>query len=173
MACLVRVPTEIVKQRMQAGIHASIGEAVSTIMAKEGFMGFYTGYMMTVMREIPFAFIQFPIYEQLKVWWSERRGEQVRPYQGALCGSFAGAIAAAATTPLDVIKTRLMLGADVHGVPYKGIADTASRIWSTEGPMTLLSGIQPRVFWISLGGFVFLGAYEQASELLIPFQGDE
>jgi solute carrier family 25 S-adenosylmethionine transporter 26 len=68
----------------------------------------------------------------------------VRPYQGALCGSFAGGIAAAATTPLDVMKTRLMLGKDINGVPYTGMLDTGRRIWATEGPMTLFSGIQPR-----------------------------
>lgn len=31
-------------------------------------------------------------------------------YESAICGSFSGAIAAAVTTPLDVMKTRLMLG---------------------------------------------------------------
>jgi Mitochondrial carrier protein len=31
--------------------------------------------------------------------------------QAALCGCSSGALAAAVTTPLDVIKTRLMLGA--------------------------------------------------------------
>lgn len=28
------------------------------------------------------------------------------------------------------------------------------------GRMTLLNGIQPRIMWISIGGFVFFGAYE-------------
>ncbi len=31
------------------------------------------------------------------------------PLQGAVCGAIAGGIAAAATTPLDVAKTRVML----------------------------------------------------------------
>ena len=51
--------------------------------------------------------------------------------QSALCGSIGGGISAALTTPLDVIKTRVMLGADVGGVHYRGIADT---VWYT-GPI--------------------------------------
>lgn len=36
-------------------------------------------------------------------------------YEAALCGSIAGGIAAAITTPLDVCKTRIMLSG--RGVP--------------------------------------------------------
>ena len=35
-------------------------------------------------------------------------------------GSATGAFAAAVTTPLDVVKTRLMLGKDAQGVAYEG-----------------------------------------------------
>ena len=73
--------------------------------------------------------IQFPIYEFLKSYWTEhlRGGVPVNPLQAAACGSFGGAIAAAATTPLDVVKTRLMLGADKDGKLYKGALDVVQR----------------------------------------------
>jgi solute carrier family 25 S-adenosylmethionine transporter 26 len=36
------------------------------------------------------------------------------------------------------------------------------RIIQEEGARKLLSGMGPRVMWISLGGSVFLGVYEKA-----------
>lgn len=66
-ACLVRTPTEIVKQRMQTGMYTSIGEAFAGIRAAEGVLGFYRGYWSLIAREIPFSFIQFPLWEGLKV----------------------------------------------------------------------------------------------------------
>lgn len=42
-----------------------------------------------------------------KILKNERK---IRSYEAAICGSISGGIAAAITTPLDVIKTRLMLG---------------------------------------------------------------
>eukprot|EP00971_Amphidinium_carterae_P181258 3595739-Amphidinium_carterae.1 len=47
----------------QVGAYGSFTEAVSTTYNKGGIGGFYIGYGTTVMREIPFAFIQFPVYE--------------------------------------------------------------------------------------------------------------
>lgn len=63
----MRVPTEIVKQRMQTGVYSSFAEAINGIRAAEGVFGFYRGYWSMIAREIPFSFIQFPIWEGLKV----------------------------------------------------------------------------------------------------------
>lgn len=66
-ACSIRVPTEIIKSRMQTGMHKNFLGAISHTWAAEGARGFYKGYLITLMREIPFALLQFPIYEHLKV----------------------------------------------------------------------------------------------------------
>ena len=59
----------------------------------------------------------------------------------AEAGRLALAAQAACTTPLDVTKTRLMLGKDAEGVPYKGMLNTMGRIYKSEGAATLFSGI--------------------------------
>ena len=64
---------------------------------RHGLRGFYVGYATTVAREIPFAFLQFPIWEQMKKSWAERKGSPLLPWQGALCGSLSGAFAASNT----------------------------------------------------------------------------
>jgi solute carrier family 25 S-adenosylmethionine transporter 26 len=81
-ACLVRVPTQVVTQRMQVGQYGSFTEAVRMIAASEGgHATFYSGFWTTVAREIPFSFIQFPIYERLKKEWAAAQGRETSPMQ--------------------------------------------------------------------------------------------
>jgi len=168
-ACLVRVPTENVKQKMQAGLFKTTSETVNNILKSKGVSGFYVGYFTTVAREIPFSFIQFPIYEGLKKRWSAWQGSDVNAMQSSLCGSFAGGFSAAVTTPLDVVKTRLMLGKDAQGVAYNGAADAVKRIYAEGGAARFFSGVGPRTMWISIGGCVFFGAYEGSKNVLGAF----
>ncbi|KAI9208878.1 mitochondrial carrier domain-containing protein [Polychytrium aggregatum] len=169
MACSVRVPTEVVKQRMQTGQYHSVSNALRSILGTEGFFGFYRGYTMTIFREIPFTCIQFPLYEYFKRSWSHLQGRPTHTWEAALFGSVAGGIAAALTTPLDVVKTRIMLSSRSSSShpPYTSIFPTFARIVREEGYRALFSGIGPRVTWISIGGCIFLGVYEAARKTLV------
>lgn len=40
------------------------------------------------------------------------------------------------------------------------------RIAREEGVGKLFAGIQPRVMWISVGGFIFFGCYEETKKIL-------
>ncbi|KAK1830720.1 mitochondrial carrier domain-containing protein [Podospora conica] len=177
-ACAVRVPTEVIKQRAQAGQHGGrSGSALRAVLAAEGgvvgvWMGLYRGWGITVMREVPFTVLQFPVWEGLKAWGRERRvrtgrglfGEAVVPGQkevgaveSGVYGSLAGALAAGVTTPLDVLKTRVMLSAR-----REGVGRIVRGMLREHGVRPFFAGIGPRVMWISAGGAIFLGSYQWA-----------
>ncbi|XP_054722280.1 S-adenosylmethionine mitochondrial carrier protein-like isoform X2 [Uloborus diversus] len=164
VSCMVRVPTEVVKQRAQANAQLSSWGILKTTIKTEGYRGLYRGYFCTLFREIPFSLIQFPIWEYLKNVWSSHQGFRVRPWQSSLCGAVAGSIAASITTPLDVAKTRIML-ANKGALAAEGdIFPVIKEIYREEGFKSLFSGMLPRVLWISIGGAIFFGAYEKSKK---------
>ncbi|KAH8507900.1 hypothetical protein POPTR_005G085900v4 [Populus trichocarpa] len=163
-ASLIRVPTEVVKQRMQTGQFTSAPDAVRLIVSKEGFKGFYAGYGSFLLRDLPFDAIQFCIYEQLRIGYRVAAQRELNDPENAAIGAFAGALTGAITTPLDVIKTRLMVQGSAN--QYKGIVDCVSTVVREEGPTALLKGIGPRVLWIGIGGSIFFGVLERTKRLL-------
>lgn len=200
-ACLIRVPTEVIKSRQQTltyGKGTTTFQAFQTVLRETGLRGLYRGFGSTVGREIPFTCIQFPLYERLKLEMAksnmlpdsarstkaQQQGRELSDvdlvrslptWQAGLAGSIAGAIAAGLTTPLDVVKTRIMLytkkvGATTFQDLPRGvntsIIPTLLHIARTEGVMTLFSGFVPRTMWIGLGGAVFLGTFDAASKAL-------
>ncbi|WVQ79214.1 hypothetical protein IAT38_001310 [Cryptococcus sp. DSM 104549] len=188
VSCLIRVPTEVVKSRTQTAAYGagkgSWHSAIST-MKYEGIRGFYRGFGITLTREIPFTSIQFPLYEYFKSVLSRNYfgGRRPTSYEAAVCGMLAGGIAAASTTPLDVVKTRVMLEARTEAAA-KGVTSAPGTlppkqpspsvlsfpprllaILRNEGPSALFKGWVPRTMAISMGGAVFLGIYDLASNI--------
>ncbi|KAK6924168.1 Mitochondrial substrate/solute carrier [Dillenia turbinata] len=167
-ASLIRVPTEVVKQRMQTGQFASAPDAVRIIASKEGFKGLYAGYGSFLLRDLPFDAIQFCIYEQLRIGYKLAAKRDLKDPENALIGAFAGALTGAITTPLDVIKTRLMVQGAAN--KYKSMFDCVQTIIREEGPSAFLKGIEPRVLWIGIGGSIFFGVLERTKRLLAEKQ---
>ena len=168
-ACAVRVPTEVIKQRAQASKDTSSVAALRAILAirhEAGLFavwkGLYRGWTITVIREVPFTVIQFPLWEAMKKW---SRNAQAKPTtstgESALFGCLSGAVAAALTTPLDVLKTRMMLATEK--VP---LTELTKAIYRDQGSKGFFVGLTPRVCWIAAGGTVFLGSYQLALNML-------
>jgi solute carrier family 25 S-adenosylmethionine transporter 26 len=181
-------PSEVVKQKVQAGMYKSSTEAVTDILKKKGFVGLYEGYFGGVARDVPFRVAQLTTYELTKNFYlrikARRQGvEQQRKQkrskmdkepvlllttvEAAMCGAVSGSFSAAITAPLDRIKTLLMTDSAAYGGT---IASCAAKIWREEGVPGFVAGVVPRVVYIAPSVVVFFIAYEQVQQRLQHWQ---
>lgn len=158
VSCLVRVPIEVKKQRKQALILDKGNFAIKLL---------YRGYWSTVLRDMPFSLVQFPIWEYLKNLWHVYVERDIYPVESAVCGSLAGAVASTVTTPLDVAKTRIMLASKTAHKSQLKLHSVLKTIYADKGIKGLFAGVSYRVMWITLGGFIFFGAYEEGKLLTL------
>jgi len=154
---LVRNPFELVKQNMQLGKYKSVKEAIADIYKSNGLKGLYRGYFVTVLREIPFGLIQYPLYEFCKVKF--KKSGELSFFVICKSGAIAGGISALLTTPIDVVKTRIMTSGD-KTFDFRKFIPTFRNIFENEGFSKLFSGVYIRVFYISVGGMIFFGTNE-------------
>ena len=164
---IVRVPTEVIKTRAQTGNKV---QSLGGILRASGITGLFVGYGSFLIRDLPFDAIEFSLYEEAKISYAKWRGRtpsEVSRAEATILGATAGGITGFVTTPLDVIKTRLMTDTCTIS-PLKGVVDCGTRIVREEGAKALFRGASPRVLWISLGGGAFFGVLESARKIFVP-----
>lgn len=153
----------------------------------------WSGYTALVGRNLPFTGLQFPLFEYVRShvidWWRRRKGnlagrkggryseqtEQLIERAGltGLSASVSGTVASFVTTPIDVVKTRLMLSAtDSAGSggydarskstkrPTKGAFAVGREIFQQEGVPGLFRGGSIRAVWTAVALSLYLSIYE-------------
>lgn len=107
---VVKVPLAVCIRSVQAGLYANPFTAAYQITRKAGAHGLFTGYVPTLIEDVPDMAFKFAAYESLRRIYSHVRKGNKRntTTEDFSIGAVSGAIAAALTTPLDVIKTTMM-----------------------------------------------------------------
>ncbi|XP_033880705.1 mitochondrial glutamate carrier 1-like [Acipenser ruthenus] len=137
------------------GSAAAHSRPSATVLAREllktkGISGLYRGIGATLARDVPFSMIYFPLFANLNRLGQRSPGETAPFYHSFLAGCGAGAVAAVAVTPLDVIKTRLQtLRKGVGEDTYRGTVHCMRRIWQREGYSAFLKGAGCRALVIA------------------------
>jgi len=100
-------PMELIRTKMQSkkmpwsDVHKCLKDLVKT----QGIRGLWNGYTATLLRDVPFSALYWPLYEQCKatmnLYTSNRDSFLVNFGSGAIAGSVASTV----TLPFDVIKT--------------------------------------------------------------------
>lgn len=171
-AGLIRTPIEIVKQKRQVSkIQYRAIDILMHAYKSEGLVnGIYRGYGITIMRDIPFSMIQYPLWELLTVLTTPNLGGNLKLFVEACDGSVAGAVASAITTPLDVAKTRIQLSdnepSSEYNIQNRNPLRILRQLYRQKGVKGIFSGFVPRVMWTTVGGFIWFGTHNLVKYLL-------
>lgn len=155
----------------------------------------WSGYTALAARNLPFTAMQFPMYEHMKAAIKKHRKKHGKSTGSlletalttAVSAGTAGSIAAVLTTPIDVVKTRIMLSAtngssdnksgrpkessDKHspstsklagnkGILKRSEFSIGREIFDSSGIKGLFRGATLRAAWTMLGSGLYLGVYE-------------
>ncbi|XP_031420510.1 mitochondrial glutamate carrier 1 [Clupea harengus] len=120
------------------------------LLRSKGIAGLYKGLGATILRDVPFSIIYFPLFANLNEL-GKRGAEGPAPfYVSFLAGCMAGSTAAVAVNPVDVIKTRIQsLNRGGQEDTYSGVTDCIRKILRTEGPGAFLKGAYCRALVIA------------------------
>jgi len=207
VSCFILTPAEVLKQNAQmiqkpahslSNKGSTVFQPSVTIQALKQFQRpsqLFRGYTALAARNLPFTAMQFPMFEHLKTTiraYREKQGTATGTLvETALITAFsagsAGSVAAVITTPIDVVKTRIMLSAagenpdangtrEVEQVKTKGHSATdlaeakgkirksglmvAKEVVKEGGVKGLFRGGILRGAWTALGSGLYLGVYE-------------
>ncbi|XP_065150532.1 mitochondrial glutamate carrier 1 isoform X2 [Paramisgurnus dabryanus] len=142
------------------------------VLKDRGLAGFYKGLGATLLRDVPFSVIYFPLFANLNSLGRRNADGSAPFYISFLTGCIAGCIAAVAVNPVDVIKTRIQsMTRGSQEDTYSGVKDCLSKILRNEGPAAFLKGAYCRALVIApLFGIAqvvyFLGVGEFVLHLL-------
>ncbi|KAI1315541.1 hypothetical protein EDD11_000669 [Mortierella claussenii] len=131
---VIKVPREVVTSRLQTGYYNSVqnasaggvdaGYVFRAVLREEGVRGLFRGFWSTTARDCPFMVILFTTYENFKAYHTRNMVTQITsdpnyiasspvevkipPMTSTLFGGISGFLAGYFTTPMDVIRTRIM-----------------------------------------------------------------
>ncbi|KAF9193453.1 hypothetical protein BGZ51_003257 [Haplosporangium sp. Z 767] len=155
---VIKVPREVITSRLQTGYYNSIQNAPAggvnagfvfrSVLREEGVRGLFRGFWSTTARDCPFMVILFTTYENFKAFHTRNLQIQITsdpkyvassPVEvkipamtSTLFGGISGFLAGYFTTPMDVIRTRIMTF-------KKAAASSSASVASQEVSMTSIS----------------------------------
>ncbi|KAI9732457.1 MAG: hypothetical protein M1818_007495 [Claussenomyces sp. TS43310] len=205
VSCFILTPAEVLKQNAQmirrpensSSTRSSVFQPSVTLQTLRTFKTptqLFRGYTALAARNLPFTAMQFPLFEHLKKTIRirrERNGNSTGSLTEtatitAISAGSAGSVAAVITTPVDVVKTRIMLSAaggnmegaqreigkaqargqsadelaTSKGSTRKSGLHVAREVLKESGVKGLFRGGTLRGAWTALGSGLYLGVYE-------------
>ena len=161
ISCAAVAPLELVRTKMQSQKMAffEVRKAVSKTVGTEGVFSLWKGFTATVMRDVPFSALYWPVYEYL-------RPEEFEFNRTFVAGAISGTIASTVTLPFDAIKTRrqLELGESIvrnsNSSKMPSNYCVAKEIYEANGIRGFWTGLTPRIIKVAPACAIMISSYE-------------
>eukprot|EP00927_Polykrikos_kofoidii_P064560 TRINITY_DN5988_c0_g4_i1.p1 TRINITY_DN5988_c0_g4~~TRINITY_DN5988_c0_g4_i1.p1 ORF type:complete len:344 (+),score=43.29 TRINITY_DN5988_c0_g4_i1:56-1087(+) len=180
----ILTPSDVVKQRLQLGRHNGATDCVMSMLRQEGVLAFWRSLPATLFMNVPFTAILVATNHSLQLLYRSRFQDAEATLASAP-GYFVGAglsgiVAAAATSPLDVVKTWLQTR-EVHlasatsgavGVSRVAVPASSGIMWAARdilrcrGVRGFFQGVGPRVCIAAPSAAICWGTYQTVSGVL-------
>jgi Mitochondrial carrier protein len=191
LACLIYVPVDVLKERMQvSSAYQNAYHGLQILTKNEGVIGLYRGYWATLASFGPFSALYFMSYEQCQRW------ERTRLYgtgpirdlpllSVVACSCTAGAFASWITSPLDMAKLRLQVEERTNSSTLSSSSSTATtksitsmqtkqssmrkiliQVLQTDGITGLFRGAGARVLHFAPATTITISCYEMCRTFL-------
>ncbi|KAG2435801.1 hypothetical protein HXX76_006997 [Chlamydomonas incerta] len=151
---VVKVPIAVCIRSVQAGVYPNVFAAARSVVDKAGPGGLFTGFLPTLLEDVPDMAVKFAVYETLRaVHMRLHNDERPSTLEDLLMGGIAGSAAAAATTPLDVVKTRMMCSASERPTITQAVRGILGErpglgvFFRGVGPRALSNGLNSAIFY--------------------------
>jgi len=199
-ACLIFVPVDVIKERLQVQQRAGVAptlpgdrlsstppsykgslDAVRIISRTEGLLGLYKGYYATLASFGPFSALYFAFYEQARrisaALADERDPKNLPPTLTLASSASAGAAASVITCPLDLAKLRLQTqvrlkpGSAIPEGHLFGLRDAMSTLWREGGSRGLFRGAGARVAFHVPSTCITFTIFEECRKVMEKLEG--
>jgi solute carrier family 25 protein 39/40 len=178
---MVVAPLELARTRAMAtpgagGAGGAVWRALRAEAAARGPGALWRGWAPTLARDVPFSALYWLAYERAKEALAPAapRGAAGAWAAAFVCGLGAGVLAAAATTPFDVVKTRRQAagGGGDRGA-QQGLARALTTVWREEGARGLMAGATMRMARVGPACAIMISSYELGKHVFRERVGEE
>ncbi|KAL3124687.1 hypothetical protein niasHT_001524 [Heterodera trifolii] len=144
----------------------TLPSAVDYLYREGGFLSFWRGNGINILKIAPESAIKFMFYEQIKQEFQKLTGHRdLDIFERFMAGASAGVIAQTAIYPLEVLKTRLALRRT--GELNRGLCNFAREMYHREGFTCLYRGYVANCIGIIPYAGIDLAVYETLKNLWI------
>ncbi|XP_068910946.1 solute carrier family 25 protein Shawn-like isoform X3 [Tenebrio molitor] len=174
-AVTVVSPLELIRTKMQSRkiSYSEITQSLKLLVKQDGVFGLWRGILPTLCRDVPFSAIYWMHYETIKSFF----GSDVPSFGVSFfAGGVAGAVAAVATVPFDVVKTHQQIEIGEKTLytdtpqKTKSMIEVIQEIHRHNGFRGLFAGLVPRLVKVAPACAIMISTFEYGKVFFYRFK---